>query len=110
MEHSSRQTGEDEQAAGAAAHRASARTAGATLVVLVVATIAAWLLATFDRPTGAEAFTLKVGGILVLAFLKIYLVLSIFMGLGRGPAGWHAAAAAWIFVLGGLIFLLVARS
>lgn len=69
------------------AQRMSARTATATWLVLVAATIAGWLLA--GRAGGGDA---RLVAIVVIACAKIYLVMAVFMGLRRAQ-GWHVALA-----------------
>lgn len=82
--------------------RMKAGTVGATWAVLVGATVLGWVLSR-GGATPAQA-----GVVIVLAAIKIYLVLAIFMGLWRGPSLWHLSAIAWTAVTFGLIWGLVA--
>lgn len=71
----------------------SARTATAVWAALVCLTILTWLLArgTFDGRA--------VGALIALAGIKMYLILSVFMGLWRAPPRWHIAAIVWVVAL-----------
>ncbi len=80
----------------------TAKAAGVTWLVLVVATIAGWWL---SGSGGGAASSLALG-IVAIACVKIYLVMSVFMGLRQSPRGWHLAALAWIIVTGSLIYTL----
>jgi heme/copper-type cytochrome/quinol oxidase subunit 4 len=86
---------------GPDAHRMSAGAATTTWLVLVAATIAGWLLAG-THGSGQ----LRLAAIVLLACIKIYLVMAVFMGLRRAPHVWHLAAIAWVVLTGGAIFAL----
>jgi hypothetical protein len=86
-------------------HRMTARAVTAAWLVLVAATIAGWLLAGGHDagPAGGEG---RVAALVVIACAKIYVIMAVFMGLRRAPRGWHAAALAWILLVGVVIFTL----
>lgn len=89
-------------ALGGTGQRMSARAATTAWLGLVAATIAGWLLAGAHGSGDVRLATL-VG----LAGAKIYIVMAVFMGLRCAPRGWHAAAVAWIVLVGGAVFVLV---
>ena len=83
-------------------HSMTARAATAACIVLVAATVAGWLLASAHGSGDA-----RLAALVGLACAKIYIVMAVFMGLARAPRGWHAAAVAWIALVGLAIFALV---
>ncbi len=80
--------------------RLSARTVTTTWAVLVAATIMGWLFARGGSGGSAQA------GVVILAAIKIYLVIAIFMGLARAPRGWHVAAIAWTAATCAIVYFL----
>jgi high-affinity Fe2+/Pb2+ permease len=80
--------------------RISARTVTTTWAALVAATIMGWMFARGSSGGSAQA------GVVILAAVKIYLVIAIFMGLARAPRGWHLAAIAWTATTCGIVYLL----
>lgn len=86
---------------GPDAHRMSAGAATGTWLVLVTATIAGWVLAGAHGSGDA-----RLAAFVVLACIKIYLIMAVFMGLRRAPHGWHLAAIAWIVLTGAAVFVL----
>ncbi len=83
------------------AGRMSARAATVTWLVLVAATIAGWLLASSHGSGNA-----RIAAVVVLACIKIYLVMAVFMGLRKAPRLWHGMAIAWIVLTGATVYAL----
>ena len=80
--------------------RMSARTATLAWVALVSATVLGWFFA--RSTTGSYAQE----SVVVLAGIKIYLIMAVFMGLWRAPKGWHLAAIAWVVATCAIVFYL----
>jgi heme/copper-type cytochrome/quinol oxidase subunit 4 len=82
----------------------SARTVTLGWVVLVVLTLMTWICA------HGHGSALVIGALIALAGVKMYLILDIFMGVGRAPAFWHAAAIAWVVTVVAVIGSLAWRT
>lgn len=88
--------------------RMSAAVATGTWFCLVVMTIAAWLLARGGFENLRDR-SIELTIIVVLAAIKIYLVLDIFMGLRCGPIGWRIAIVSWLLGTCGAVLFFVLR-
>lgn len=91
-------------------HRISAAAATGTWFFLVVLTLAAWLLARSSAVVEGRARCIELIAIVVLAAIKIYLVLDVFMGLRRAPVGWRIAIGSWLICTSGIILFFVLKS
>ena len=78
-----------------------------TFLILVVATILSWALAGDSIAANAAEQRAEHTAIILLATVKMYLILAIFMGLWKSPLKWHLAAASTLLITAGLLNFLV---
>lgn len=81
----------------------------AVWLLLVLSTLGAWVIG-HQAPITVHAPPMAIaGGILGLAFLKVAMVMAVFMDLRIAPMRLIALAAAWIVIECGVLVILITR-